>query len=104
MVPPRRFAPYPSHRSVRRPSSHRCAVPCTDIRGGSTFRAMPIVDAHQHVGDLAHSLSFDGQEVPPETPVEVDAAARVAFMDSVGIDWAVLQPSHGYLRTDGIEA
>jgi predicted TIM-barrel fold metal-dependent hydrolase len=69
-----------------------------------TVSALPVVDAHQHVGDLAHSLSFDGQEVPPEATVEADASARVAFMDAVGIDWAVLQPSHGYLRADGIEA
>src|SRR5262245_48852236 len=65
---------------------------------------MPIVDAHQHMGDLAHSLSFDGHDVPPEVTGEADASARVAFMNAVGIDWAVLQPSHGYLRTDGIEA
>ena len=66
--------------------------------------ATPVVDAHQHVGDLAHSLSFNGHELTPEVTVEADALARVAFMDAVGIDWAVLQPSHGYLRADGIEA
>ena len=49
----------------------------------------PIVDAHQHVGDLAHSLSFDGHDPPAEVTVAADASARVAFMDAVGIDWAV---------------
>ena len=68
------------------------------------MNATPIVDAHQHVGDLAHSLSFDGHDLPAEVTVEADASARVAFMDAVGIDWAVLQPSHGYLRNDGLKA
>jgi predicted TIM-barrel fold metal-dependent hydrolase len=63
-----------------------------------------IIDAHQHVGDLTDALSFDGRPAPPEPTVEEDAAARVRFMDALGITLAVLQPSHGYIRTDGIEA
>jgi predicted TIM-barrel fold metal-dependent hydrolase len=61
-----------------------------------------IVDAHQHVGDLSDVLSFDGREPPPQLSIEEDAARRVGYMDSLGIAWAVLQPSHGYLRPDGL--
>lgn len=61
-----------------------------------------IVDAHQHVGDLTNILSFDGREPPSEVGVEEDAARRIAQMDALNIAWAVLQPSHGYLRADGI--
>lgn len=61
-----------------------------------------IVDAHNHVGHLAHVLSFDGRQPPPEPTVDDDAARRVETMDVLGIAWAVLQPSHGYLRADGI--
>lgn len=61
-----------------------------------------IIDAHQHVGGLADILSFDGRETPPEIPLENDAARRIAYMDALGIDVAVLQPSHGYSRADGL--
>lgn len=61
-----------------------------------------IVDAHQHVGGLADVLSYDGREPAGEPTVEEDTARRVAYMDAQGIAWAVLQPSHGYARPDGI--
>lgn len=61
-----------------------------------------IVDAHQHVGNLVNILSFDGRQATPDPTVEEDAAGRLAYMDSLGIARAVLQPSHGYLRPDGI--
>jgi uncharacterized protein len=61
-----------------------------------------IVDAHQHVGWLGDVLSFDGRDATPELTVEEDADRRIAQMDALGITWAVLQPSHGYLRPDGI--
>ena len=63
-----------------------------------------IVDAHHHVGDLSDSLSYDGRVAGPEPSVEDDAARRVAGLDAIGVAWAVIQPSHGYLRTDGIAA
>ena len=63
-----------------------------------------IVDAHHHVGDLSDSLSYDGRDAVPEPSVEDDAARRIARMDAIGVAWAVIQPSHGYLRTDGIAA
>ena len=61
-----------------------------------------VVDAHQHVGSLADALSFSGRPAGQDLPVEQDAAARVQAMDASGVDWAVLQPSHGYLKADGI--
>ena len=63
-----------------------------------------IIDAHQHVGDLADALSYDGREPgrPPE--VDEDARARLAHMDALGVTWSVLQPSHGYLRAEGLAA
>jgi uncharacterized protein len=61
-----------------------------------------IVDAHHHVGDLGHVLSDDGRHAPPEPEPADDARQRLARMDALGVDWAVLQPSHGYLRPDGI--
>ena len=63
-----------------------------------------IVDAHHHVGDLSDSLSYDGRDAGPEPSVEDDAARRIAGLDAIGVAWAVIQPSHGYLRTDGIAA
>jgi predicted TIM-barrel fold metal-dependent hydrolase len=63
-----------------------------------------IVEAHHHAGDLSDSLSYDGRDASPEPPVEEDAKRRVARMDALGIAWAVIQPSHGYLRTDGLAA
>jgi predicted TIM-barrel fold metal-dependent hydrolase len=63
-----------------------------------------IIDAHQHVGGLGDVLSYDGRDPGPEPSVEDDAADRIRFMDSTGITWALLQPSHGYDRVDGIVA
>jgi len=63
-----------------------------------------LVDAHHHVGDLSDSLSYDGHVPGPEPSVEEDADGRVARMDALGIAWAVIQPSHGYARTDGLAA
>jgi len=61
-----------------------------------------IVDAHQHVGDLADALSYDGREPTRQPDVEEDAEARLVHMDALGVRWAVLQPSHGYTRSDGL--
>jgi uncharacterized protein len=63
-----------------------------------------IIDAHQHVGDLADALSFDGRDPVPLRDVDEDAEARLAHMDALSISWAVLQPSHGYSRADGLAA
>jgi predicted TIM-barrel fold metal-dependent hydrolase len=61
-----------------------------------------IVDAHQHVGSLTDAASCTGRALGHDLPVEEDAAQRVALMDAAGIDWAVLQPSHGYLKPEGL--
>jgi predicted TIM-barrel fold metal-dependent hydrolase len=63
---------------------------------------MEIVDAHQHVGSLADAVSHSGQPLGQDLPVAQDAAQRIALMDQAGIDWALLQPSHGYLKPDGL--
>jgi predicted TIM-barrel fold metal-dependent hydrolase len=63
---------------------------------------MEIVDPHQHVGSLMNADSYDGCEAPLELSVEDDAARRVARMDAIGVAWSVLQPSHGYVRAEGI--
>ncbi len=64
---------------------------------------MEIVDAHQHVGTLADAMPKSDNPVGQEIAVETDAAQRIRLMDAVGVSWAVLQPSHGYLRPDGIK-
>jgi predicted TIM-barrel fold metal-dependent hydrolase len=65
---------------------------------------MIVVDSHQHVGSLSDALAYDGTDSDSEPAVESDASRRLTAMDALGIDWAVLQPSHGYLRTDGLMA
>lgn len=63
---------------------------------------MEIVDAHQHVGSLSDALPASGDAIGHDLPPEADAAQRIRLMDAAGVSWAVLQPSHGYLRPDGI--
>ena len=64
--------------------------------------APEIVDAHQHVGSLTDAVGYSGQALGHDLPVAEDAAQRIALMDKAGIDWALLQPSHGYLKPDGL--
>jgi predicted TIM-barrel fold metal-dependent hydrolase len=61
-----------------------------------------IIDAHQHVGDLSDALSFDGTGEGTDLDIAEDARRRVAHMDALNVRWAILQPSHAYLRPDGI--
>jgi predicted TIM-barrel fold metal-dependent hydrolase len=63
---------------------------------------MELVDAHQHVGTLEDAVSYQGQPIGQELPVDTDAARRAQMMDAAGVSWAVLQPAHAYLRPDGI--
>ena len=63
---------------------------------------MEIVDAHQHVGTLQDAMPKSDYVIGEALPVDVDAARRIKLMDDIGISWAVLQPSHDYLRPDGI--
>ncbi|HXC40916.1 MAG TPA: amidohydrolase family protein [Burkholderiales bacterium] len=63
---------------------------------------MEIVDAHQHLGSIDHCLSHFG-ETRAEPPDGEDAVRRSSALGAAGIDWAVIQPSHGYLLPDGIK-
>jgi predicted TIM-barrel fold metal-dependent hydrolase len=65
---------------------------------------MEIVDAHQHVGNLADALSWNSRPHGQDLPVEQEVSLRLGMMDKAGVDWAVLQPSHGYLKADGLRA
>jgi uncharacterized protein len=65
-------------------------------------RGYEIVDAHQHVGGLADALSRMGYPIGADLDAPTDVARRIAAMDDACVDWAVLQPSHGYLKADGI--
>jgi predicted TIM-barrel fold metal-dependent hydrolase len=58
-----------------------------------------IVDAHQHVGGLADALGAWGQDA---LGPEEERSTRLAAMDAIGIAWSVIQPSHSYLKADGI--
>ena len=55
-----------------------------------------IVDAHQHVGELGDSLSWDGRE-RTSTGIDVDGEVdrRIAIMDAVGVAWAVVREAFG---------
>jgi predicted TIM-barrel fold metal-dependent hydrolase len=66
---------------------------------------MEIIDAHVHIGDLYHLMSdySNGEGTqPPPLDMEADIASRLRAMDAFGVSWAIVQPSHGYLRPDGI--
>jgi len=64
---------------------------------------MEIVDAHQHVGSLQNCMPKMDYPIGQELPIADDVARRIKPMDAIGITWAVLQPSHDYLRPDGIK-
>ncbi len=61
-----------------------------------------LVDAHQHVGDLANVLPNGMVPESASSAFEEDAANRISAMDAAGVSWAVLQPNHGYLKPEGI--
>lgn len=63
---------------------------------------MEIVDAHVHVGDLSDAMSDYSQPVRP-FDIDRDIENRVRILDHFGIAWAVIQPSHAYLRPEGIK-
>ncbi|MBI3742918.1 MAG: amidohydrolase family protein [Chloroflexi bacterium] len=63
---------------------------------------MEVVDAHQHIGDLADALGdFEAHET--KQSVEEEAQGRVRALDAGGVDWAIIQPAHAYLKPDGIK-
>ena len=63
---------------------------------------MEIIDAHQHIGDLSASMG-DSQVFEQKLSDDADHERRVETMRSLGVSWAVIQPSHGYLKPDGIK-
>ena len=63
---------------------------------------MEVVDAHQHVGDLSNALG-DREEREVTVSPEEEMRNRVRGMAETGVDWAVIQPSHGYLKSEGIK-
>lgn len=68
---------------------------------------MEIADGHVHIGDLNNAIPYFGANSAGHgtTPwdMEEDLVSRVRAMDAVGVAWAMVQPSHGYLRPDGIK-
>jgi predicted TIM-barrel fold metal-dependent hydrolase len=59
---------------------------------------MEIIDAHQHVGDMA---GISGLQAPAAS-LQEEARRRAAIMDEIGIDWAVIQPTQMYMRPEGM--
>lgn len=67
---------------------------------------MEIVDAHGHFGSLRQIAGGDlasEEIVDEERWEELEFQARVDTMRDLGIAWTVMQPSHGYLKPDGIK-
>jgi uncharacterized protein len=56
-----------------------------------------VVDVHQHVGGAAALTGDAGAPTPAE-----EADARIAAMDRLGVQWAVIQPTQMYLRPAGM--
>jgi predicted TIM-barrel fold metal-dependent hydrolase len=63
---------------------------------------MEIIDSHVHFGELSDILPYYG-DVPPPIQMDRDIEMRVRAMDAFDVAWAIVQPSHGYLRPDGIK-
>ena len=71
-------------------------------RGEREELTVEVVDAHQHLGSLSNAMGhYGGREV--EVSLEDDSRTRAEGLEAVGIDWAVIQPSHGYLKPEGIK-
>ena len=63
---------------------------------------MEVIDTHQHIGDLSDALGDFEAHTLTLSPDE-EFANRVETLKAAGIDWAVIQPAHSYLRTNGIK-
>ena len=63
---------------------------------------MEVVDVHQHIGELSNVLGDYGA---PDVvlSLEDDLRSRAGRMEATGVTWAVIEPSHGYLKPDGIK-
>ena len=65
---------------------------------------MEVMDAHQHVGSLVNVIGGapEGSGGAPIS-LEEEQKNRVRRLKQSGIDRAVIQPAHGYLKPDGIK-
>jgi predicted TIM-barrel fold metal-dependent hydrolase len=61
-----------------------------------------IFDIHQHVGAVAGLLEVDGW-YREGSALRADVDRRLKFMDSQGVDAALLMPGNGYPNSRGIE-
>jgi len=63
-----------------------------------------VTDAHHHVGSLEAigHVSKDTTQRTPEEYERVEVETRLAVMDSLGEDQAIVIPGHGYVRPDGL--
>lgn len=63
---------------------------------------MEVVDTHQHIGDLSDALGdFEAHET--KFGPQEELAGRVRALQAAGVDWAIIQPAHSYLRAEGIK-
>lgn len=67
-----------------------------------TVAGFTVIDCHHHVGSLeAQGLAF-ADIAPGADPAQVELDRRLAAMDQIGVDQAIVIPGHGYQRPDGV--
>jgi len=69
-----------------------------------TVQGYQVIDCHHHVGSVSAVAAEGGgvaQDEESEDFQQAEARVRVATMDDLGVDQAVLIPGHGYLRPRG---
>ena len=64
---------------------------------------MEVLDAHQHVGSLINVMGGAPEASGAAISMEEEQKNRVRRLKQSGIDKAVIQPAHGYLKPDGIK-
>ena len=62
---------------------------------------MEVVDAHQHVGSLINVMGGAPEGGGATISIEEEQKNRVRRLKQSGIDRAVIQPAHGYLKPNG---
>jgi predicted TIM-barrel fold metal-dependent hydrolase len=81
---------------------------CRDGKDARRTRALTvcgfdIIDTHHHVGTL-EALGLTGPASPGEDDHgRLEVETRLAAMDRLGVDQAVVIPGHGYLRPNGLQ-
>lgn len=67
-----------------------------------TVAGFTVIDCHHHVGSLeAQGLAF-ADIASGADPAQVELDRRLAAMDQIGVDQAIVIPGHGYQRPDGV--